>query len=224
MPFVPHSPRRYPRWHRVLTMALCVVILTAGSALSVPAFAPVAHAQSKDSADDDKKGPAKQAKKHFRQGQRMFAMGRFREALASYEKAHSLSQYPDILFNMAQCYRNLGDFESAIFHFRLYLKQKPDAENRDAVLELMEKLEEEMEMADRERDKEKREKPRRKTRKPVKNTPERPPEQDRGSPFYGKWWFWFGVAAVAGGTGVFFVFNNRESGTPDSALGNIDFP
>lgn len=223
MPIAPYRPS----WQRFLLTALCIVALAAGSSVTIPILVPDAHAQSDTSDEDSKKSSAKRAKKHFRQGQRLFAMGRFREALTSYEKAHSLSQYPDILFNMAQCYRNLGDFESAIFHFRLYLKQKPDAKNREAVVELMEKLDEEMAAADRERDKKARRKKRQKkpARQPITKKPEEPADRSNPRPIYGKWWFWFSVAAVAGASvGGYYILDNQDSGTPDTALGNIDFP
>lgn len=226
-------------------LLLCVVvwggvlpshmILGGGVAWAAPDSEPGDNTDADKSGElaGSKKDPSgKQAKKYFRQGQRMFAMGRFRQALTSYEKAYALSEYPDILFNIAQCYRNLGDYESAIFHFRAYLDKKPDAGNRDAVLALISKLESEMATADQNPPdtghKPKNIKPppdKDKDRDKVVESPRPAERRSRGGPFYKRWWFWTGVVVVAAGagTGAYFFFL-RDRGVPDTSLGNIDFP
>ena len=231
---MPTASRSSRRLHWLIAL-ICVVALPV---LEYGLVGPVriAHAQP-DSDSGKKKSSSKKAKKHFRQGQRMFAMGRFRKALASYEKAYSLSKHPDILFNIAQCYRNLGDYESAIYHFETYLEKKPEADNREAVLELIDKLDAEMAEADKLRDKDKdRDKDRDKDKDKV--DPDRDPDKNpartkkrrksrtkKSGPFYTRWWFWTGLVVVAGGaTGTGLYLRSREGGIPDSTLGNVVFP
>ncbi len=214
---------RSPRRLRLLLASLCALTISAspgGLFADFMGSSRVAHAQSdKDGAGSSSKG---EARKYFRQGQRNFAMGRFRKALGNYEKAYSLSKHPDILFNIAQCYRNLGDFESAVYHFRTYLEEKPDAKNRKSVVELIEKLELEIEKADRKKDPP----PEEKIKPPKKTKRSKKPKNEAkaSSPIYKRWWFWAGLVTVAGGagTGAYF-YVNRDNGVPDTSLGNIDF-
>jgi len=83
----------------------------------------------------------KLAKKHYDKGEKLFALGRFDTALDEYQKAFDSKPVPAFLFNIGQCYRNLGDFESAVFSFKKYLKLEPDAPNRDKVEKLIDDLE-----------------------------------------------------------------------------------
>jgi len=81
------------------------------------------------------------AKRHFERGEKLFALGKFDEALDEYQKAYDAKPIPDLLFNIGQCYRNLDDYDKAIFSFKKYLKETPDAPNKEAVDKLIEELE-----------------------------------------------------------------------------------
>jgi tetratricopeptide (TPR) repeat protein len=157
--------------------------------------------------DDDRAQAA--AKKRYYKGEKLFALGRFRDALAEYEAAFEASPLPEFLFNIGQCHRNLGDYRSAVFSFRKYLRLRPEAENRAAVEKLIADLEREIAAAD--------------DRRP--NGPIPPPpgrRHDEPRPLYKKWWFWTGVVAVGAGTAA-LVYTLRGDGLPDSDLGNVDF-
>jgi tetratricopeptide (TPR) repeat protein len=156
----------------------------------------------------------KQARHHFERGEKLFALGRFQEALVEYEAAFELRPLPGFLFNIGQCHRNLGDYDAAIFSFRKYLELSPGAANREAVEGLIEELE--GKKADAEAARQNRildgPDPRRR--------PDRPRRADR--PVYKRWWFWGGVAAVAGaGAGTYLWL--RDDGVPDTDLGNVVF-
>lgn len=155
----------------------------------------------------------KAAKRHFDRGEKLFALGKFDEALDEYQKAFDAKPIPDFLFNIGQCYRNLGDYQQAIFSFKKYLKLEPDAPDKDKVEKLIDDLEEKQERGD--------------GQKFVQKTPEPPPPpppaKTESSPFYKKWWFWTGVAVVGVGGGV-GVYEATRSGAPDTTLGrNIVF-
>ena len=85
------------------------------------------------------------AKRHFDRGEKLFALGKFDEALDEYQKAFDAKPLPDFLFNIGQCYRNLGDYQQAIFSFKKYLKLEPDAPDKDKVEKLIDDLEEKQE-------------------------------------------------------------------------------
>jgi hypothetical protein len=173
------------------------------------------------------------AKKAFDKGQKLYNLGKFDEALVQYEKAYDEAELPEILFNIAQCHRNLKHYDLAIFTFRKYLREKPDADNRDAVEKLIDELEEA------------------KRREEAKNPPQRLPPVPRpgesttgpthppgtgpvgpggpgrpapSPPIYERWWFWTGIAVVAGGVTAGVLFLPGGGGVPDSNLGNINFP
>ena len=151
------------------------------------------------------------AKRHFDRGEKLFALGKFDEALDEYQKAFDAKSIPDFLFNIGQCYRNLGDYEQAIFSFKKYLKLEPDAPDKEKVEKLIDELEEKQERGEGQR--------------LVSKTPEPPPTTTRteSTPIYKKWWFWTGVAVV-GGAGGFGVYEATKGGAPDTTLGrNIVF-
>lgn len=146
----------------------------------------------------------KAAKRHFDRGEKLFALGRFDDALDEYQKAFDAKPIPDFLFNIGQCYRNLGDYDQAIFSFKKYLKLDPEASNREAVERLIEELEEKKAQGESEKFIRKK---------------QNPPDK----PFYKKWWFWTGVGvAVAGGTVGIFAASGGSS-PPGTDLGNIVF-
>lgn len=178
-----------------------ILRLLAAAALLVTALVavtPSAHAEDK---------ATKAARKHFDKGEKLFALGRFDDALVEYEAAFEAKPLPGFLFNIGQCHRNLGDYQAAIFSFKKYLKAMPDAENADAVHELIAELEAKIEAEDERR---------------IDEPPPPPKRAGRKKPIYKKWWFWSGVAVAAGaGTGTYLLL--RDDGVPDTDLGNVVF-
>jgi tetratricopeptide (TPR) repeat protein len=155
------------------------------------------------SADD----PAtRAARRHFERGEKLFALGKFDEALEQYQSAFDAKPLPGFLYNIGQCYRNLGDYDQAIFSFKKYLKLDPEAPNREAVEQLITELED---------------KKSRKEGEKFANRSKQKPEPDK--PIYTKWWFWTGVVVVgaAGGAGIYAA--TRTDGPPPTDLGNIVF-
>jgi tetratricopeptide (TPR) repeat protein len=150
----------------------------------------------------------KAAKRHFDRGEKLFALGKFDVALDEYQKAFDAKPIPDFLFNIGQCYRNLGDYDQAIFSFKKYLKLEPDAPDKDKVEKLIDDLEEKKERGE--------------GQKLVKKPDEPPPPPPGRTPIYKKWWFWAGVGVV-GGAASFGVYEATKGGAPDTNLGNITF-
>jgi len=161
------------------------------------------------------------AKKYFDKGQKLYSLGKFDDALVQYEKAYEEVELPELLFNIAQCHRNLKHYDLAIFSFRKYLREKPAADNRPAVEKLVDELEE------AKRKEEARRPPQRippvpgVTKGPAGGKEPYTPEPP--SHVYERWWFWTGLAAVAGVVVAGVIFLPGGGGAPDSDLGNIDF-
>ena len=68
----------------------------------------------------------------FERAQASFSQGRFDEARADYQAAYDAEPLPAFLFNIAQCYRNMGDYERAQLYFHRYTLRDPRGPNREA--------------------------------------------------------------------------------------------
>jgi tetratricopeptide (TPR) repeat protein len=79
----------------------------------------------------------KQAQALFQEAELRFSRGEFSEALRLYLKAHRARPLPELLFNVGQCHRRLGDCEKAIHYFQQFLLQKPRAQRRAQVQQLV---------------------------------------------------------------------------------------
>ena len=145
------------------------------------------------------------ARRHYERGEKLFNLAKYDEALEEYQSAYDAKPLPALLYNIGQCYRNLGDLDQAIFSFKRYLKLDPEAENREAVERLIEDLEDQK--ARGEGEKFMRKKP-----------------QQESKPIHKKWWFWTGVGAVVvGGSIGIYAATSGGNGAPASDLGNIVF-
>jgi Tetratricopeptide repeat len=96
---------------------------------------------SRASAAEDEK----EARRLFQKAELGFNLGKFEDALADYQSAYQAKPLTGFLFNIAQCYRNLGNWERARFFYRRYLTLEPRSPNRhrveDLVAEMTERLE-----------------------------------------------------------------------------------
>jgi tetratricopeptide (TPR) repeat protein len=151
------------------------------------------------------------AKRHFYAGEKLFALGRFSDALAEYEAAFDAKPLPAFLFNIGQCHRNLHDYDAAIFSFRKYLSLLPDAPNKAEVEDLIRELE-----AAQARDKAEAD------QRAAERARAAAAAHDDDHPLYKRWWLWTGVGVVAAGTATYFL--TRDRGIPSTDLGNVVFP
>ena len=98
---------------------------------------------SRPASAQDKQSKAEQAKSekaarvHFQTAEKAFNLGKFDEALKSYEQAYEAKNLSGFLFNIAQCHRNLANPERALFFYQRYLALEPSSPNRALVEELI---------------------------------------------------------------------------------------
>jgi tetratricopeptide (TPR) repeat protein len=160
------------------------------------------------------------AKRHFERGQKLYTLTKFREALDEYQQAFDARPIPDFLFNIGQCYRNLGDYDSAIFSYKKYLAAAPDAPNRAQVEQLIVDLQTRKDQEDARRLALQPSPPPAPAPPPANTAAAPPPSQ----PIYTRWWFWTGIGVVAAGAGVAtYELTRPASGPPSTSLGNIVF-
>jgi tetratricopeptide (TPR) repeat protein len=66
----------------------------------------------------------------FQRAEVKFNLGNFEAAAADYQAAYELDQRPAFLFNIGQCYRNLGNYERARFFYGRFLAADPRTPER----------------------------------------------------------------------------------------------
>jgi tetratricopeptide (TPR) repeat protein len=72
-----------------------------------------------------------------------FELRRFEEAIDYFEQAYEEVQFPEFLLNIAQCYKQLGRCEDAIFLYKQYLNQGENID-REGTQKLINACEEEL--------------------------------------------------------------------------------
>jgi tetratricopeptide (TPR) repeat protein len=81
------------------------------------------------------------AREHFKRGSQHFKLGEYAEALVSFKEAYRAFEDPSILFNIAQCQRQLNQKPDAIRSYKTYLLEMPRAPNREEVRQVIGLLE-----------------------------------------------------------------------------------
>lgn len=158
------------------------------------------------------------AKVHAAEAEVHYKSGRFVRALEAYTKAYDLSPVPEVLFNLGQCHFQLKTYERALFFYRGYLRERPNAANRALVMELIAESEHTLDAQRRAFAVA--------TPAAFEKRAEPEEQQDRAQPaLYRRWWFWAAVGAAAitvGGTAYLMQSNDSSRALPDRSLGAID--
>lgn len=194
----------------VRSRLVLVVLAVVGGGVGMGAPAPVAAAS----------GDARPGRVRFEMAETKFNLGKFEEAAVDYQAAYEAEPLPAFLFNLGQCYRNLGNYERAQFYFRRYVELDPRSANRPAAEDLIAEMDR---LADGQR------------MAPPSSLPSLPApasgtraEDERAHafapvvarkddttarPFYRRPWFWVGSAAVvaaAVAAGVLITRDDRQ--------------
>jgi formylglycine-generating enzyme required for sulfatase activity len=67
--------------------------------------------------------PVAKAKEYVAKGEVQYRLGNFAQALEEFKAALALVSRPNIVLNMAQCYRQLNQPQKAVFYYKLYLTE-----------------------------------------------------------------------------------------------------
>ena len=113
---------------RQLAIALLAVLLIARPAAAAP---PTPDEKAK-------------AREHYQKGLVHYDIKEFSEALAEFKNAYRVVQDPAFLFNIAQCYRKLGQDVEALDYYRNYARRFPNAPNRGEVDRRIQEIEHEL--------------------------------------------------------------------------------
>jgi tetratricopeptide (TPR) repeat protein len=79
--------------------------------------------------------------KLFSKGETYYNAGEWELALKNYKEAYIISNEPALLYNMAQCYRQMNKYDDAIRTYKNFLKEMPDTNLRPTVEAFITELE-----------------------------------------------------------------------------------
>jgi tetratricopeptide (TPR) repeat protein len=77
------------------------------------------------------------AKELYDSGLRHYNVSEYDQALVDFKSAYQKSGRSELLYNIAQCYRAMGDPARAQSHYRAFLRENPDTPNRADVEKLI---------------------------------------------------------------------------------------
>ena len=215
-------------WIRASALALLAIAVPARGAEPPPKGAPPAPAAAGSApaapaaaSPDFSPAPATpqeaEMQTHRALGHRLYRLGRYEEAVAAFRRAYEVKADARLLFDIAECYREVGSVDQALFYYDRYLVGWPDAFDRAEVEEKVAALEA------------KRGSPAPRTavarrRHPIMIT-EPPPSKPRQPPRpWQRWWFWTVVGAgVLAGIGAAALSSRSESDVPATDLGDKRF-
>ncbi|HWO23687.1 MAG TPA: tetratricopeptide repeat protein [Kofleriaceae bacterium] len=90
------------------------------------------------------KGPT--ARQRFTQGNRLYRIRKFDEAIIEYQAGAVIELAPVFDYNLGQCYRQLGQYTDAIWHYERFLKNgRPGAELHAFVTTILRQMRVELE-------------------------------------------------------------------------------
>jgi tetratricopeptide (TPR) repeat protein len=155
--------------------------------------------------------PPPEVAKLYQQGAKEYRLGHFRRALTRFRSALALTEgRPSLLFNIAQCYRQLGTRRQAIFYYKLYLSEFERLNPGEAVVPYAAEVRVHLRRLEAETTAPATKfkaspAPATATRlraPPVTEAPrshDTPAPGPTHSPFYKRWWFWTIVGVVVAG-------------------------
>jgi tetratricopeptide (TPR) repeat protein len=205
-----------------IATAVVVIALLVGSASAAPTASDAASVA---------------ARRHFQDGSKAFSLGEFEAAIKEYRAAYNAKPDPAFLYNIAQAYRLAGDAGQAVFFYKSYLHNLPEAPNRQEVEERIVALEP---LVARSKTPTVAEPA--KTSAPTTTAPATTTSLPAGAqpvattttaattmtsapaktPLYKKWWLWTAVGVVAAGAAVGIGLGVTQSQQHfDAALGTI---
>jgi len=155
---------------------------------------------------------------HRAVGHRLYRLGRYEDAVASFRRAYEVKADARLLFDIAECYREMGAVDQALFYYDRYLAGWPDAFDRADVEEKVVELEAMRGGA-----------PPRTAAAANRRHPvmivEQPASKPRPTPHvWQRWWFWTAVGvALAGGVTAAMLSGGSQTSVPPTELGNKRF-
>lgn len=113
-------------------------VLTAFAAVLLCTSAGVARAESTDEAEI-----TAMAKEHYKLGLDAYKAGKYPDAIKELKKAYLLKRLPALLLNIGATYRKMHDLDNAVYYYKKYLTEAPEARDRSEVEKTLAEIEKE---------------------------------------------------------------------------------
>ncbi|MFH2008681.1 MAG: tetratricopeptide repeat protein [bacterium] len=172
----------------------------------------------------EKAGKRTKAMADFKEGVRLLALNKVREALAKFMAAYEELPLPGYRYHIAQCHRMLQQWKQAVFYYEGYLKDNPSTPKMGLVESYLKSCKQRLEEEELRR---------RGILNPNLGSGGKGQSGKKGGgkkvvPLYKRWWLWtlvsVGVAALAVGLGAGLATRSNSSLTPpDTQLGTLDW-
>jgi tetratricopeptide (TPR) repeat protein len=155
---------------------------------------------------------------YFNKAEALYKANDYVAALEQYVLAYEAEPLPALVFNMAQCFMGLEEYEQAIGHYTRFLQEAAPSHGARGVAK--ERLKQARALLAKRNAESSRAGP------PLSLAPLEDPAgvPAEKKPMYLSWWFWTvvgGVALVAGTT-AWLLSGDRRSVQPSGSLGTID--
>lgn len=152
-----------------------------------------------------------EAKERFAKGNALYRTREFEKAIMEYKAGVLIEDIPVFAYNLAQCYRQLGRYEEAIWYYKNFLHRAgPTGEMRDAIEGFLKQMEEELA---------KKQKPEPRVEQAPVLKPAQPPPpvpkmvtvSERGAPWYADkmGWTFAGCGVIGAGVSLGLFMNAR---------------
>jgi tetratricopeptide (TPR) repeat protein len=99
---------------------------------ALTALAPTLAAPRRAAAETEEER-LKRAEELYSEGDKLYNLAEYDKAIEKFKEAYLLSKEPLLLYNIAQAYRQKGDCANALKFYKNYLREAPDAENKETV-------------------------------------------------------------------------------------------
>jgi tetratricopeptide (TPR) repeat protein len=212
-------------WIRAAALALLMAAGSASAAEPPATAAPPGGASDAPPAAPQPEAPVAEPtpqeaemQSHRAVGHRLYRLGRYEEAVAAFRRAYEVKADARLLFDIAECYREMGAVDQALFYYDRYLAGWPDAFDRSEVEEKVAELEARRGLTV----------PRApataRRRHPVMIVEPPPSKPRQSSHVWQRWWFWTAVGVgLAAGIGAALLSSGSSSSVPTTDLGDKRF-
>ena len=112
------------------------------SVLAALGCAAMVLAGSARAADDKGSASLEEARQHAAKAKVHYDLGEFEKAAEEYTQVYRIRPIPALLFNIAQSWRQAGQYEKARQFYKAYLRESPDAKNSSAVKNALKEIDE----------------------------------------------------------------------------------
>ncbi len=82
-----------------------------------------------DESPESESSAAAEAREHYQEGTRLYAEGRYEEAIVEFEHAYAKRPHPNVLYNIGQAQERLLDYNQSVLWFERFCARRRPTPN-----------------------------------------------------------------------------------------------